>query len=1665
MIATETAKEYIKAAAVAKPTAEQLAGFSAPYRDLAEAIVQARYGRRVAGPHELLQRAFGSTNNVNPWKHEEGERLADLLFGSARGRYIKDIWELLDRLPYQTGYQRKPYRTRYTQQYGGDKLERLQSLYYDELGGLPLADQLRYDVYQGVYGADTSYLYAVALKGPEGAALRLLIDDIVNGEDEIGGVTRSIIKALLISEDPRDWSPVEKLLLAAQQQEGLRQMILEALDETSIGTLRHFIGVLLEHDLARFSSVVRAVDVWFGFGWEAPKQQTVRRLLELAVGMLDDPEVIANGLISTDNLERHLALWTTALTDVDAANIAAEAMLQDSDRAKRVLALRFMETTQRTRTSMRAWMEEHFGEDLEADCWLTYVQTAAGPLSDDLFDRMVARANGLPTAGEKIEGTVFNWQVTTVTPGTFYSYVLKHCTEGQLERLGVDISLLPANIRESYMRRLFPLHYRYAYQRQGTEIIPLDLSDAPWKKAVMLQAVSDRSQSVMYTGLCLVEAVTLEPEDMPVLAGLLSRKGKELRGGLIAAVLKSSPARIEELVPILLASNKVDQRLAGLEILAQLHADERMPELVDSAVASYRGRGAFSKNEQVFLDKFAPRIKTNGLENGFGVIDYGKLRLLMAPQPKFGAPGKKGLLSRVLDRGEKDPYLFANLVDRDKAVREVAKLVKLIRQHADYEYTLYGYSTLARVGLVGDIIASTIPVDEHPSATAVLNSLPLTEVWQTWHEQSGLNDFELYALINRRGKVLYRRIAPQFDAFYNHYRADFPGLNLGELDTYGQPLLPVLPLIGYLYDARADHPTMVQFATDIVEDAIVRLPETLRTTVEWKTDYGHVQTTHWTAAVKELLPTDSGGTLNVRFVGAADRTMLQRYDLEVYLQACLLNDRYPPTGPALPDASVRDRPGDISHWLPQDVHERGLIGDDDLLTQALHGRLIFQQLETNRYLTDPARERVRATARRIFDPLRERLLDVEQERGDLASVATPYTSELRTVEGSHRLLTVLQRLGKETLNRGYSYGGGGSKKDSFSALVKKSVPGPAEEVTTFVEHARQTKIAGKRWLEVAMYAPQWAPWIAELTELPALESAVWWFHAHASDRLSKEKETIVAQYSGIDGNDLRRGAIDITWFYEVYGSVGKANWKLLHDASKYISDGNGHRQVKLYSSILLGEVKLKETLAKIDKNRDQIYVRGLGLVPLSKRTPEKDTLNRYEYLQRYLAVSKQYGNQRQESERQAVEIALDNLARTAGYDDVTRFSWVMEAESTRKIMDAAVVEIDDVKVELYIDEVGKAQIGVERKGKLLKDVPAKLRKDKRIVTLKENKTHLRKQLSRTRKSLEQAMNAATLFPVAELADIYRHPIVQVMLDQLVLVTEDGSAAGFWKEDHLAAADGKFHSIAAGGKLRIAHPYDLFRGVSWDQYQKLAFDRQLRQPFKQIFRELYVVTADERETKLHSNRYQDHQIQPKKAVALLRGRGWTVSQDEGLQRVDHQRGIIATMYAAADWFTPADVESPTIEQVAFYDRRTRNYLPVDQIDPLLFSEIMRDIDLVVSVAHVGGVDPEASHSTLEMRAALARESARLFKLDQVTVKERFIIIENALGKFSIHLGSGVVNKQGLQLSILAVQSQHRGRVFLPFVDDDPKSAEIISKMRLIARDKEIKDPTILAQLAK
>ena len=187
-------------------------------------------------------------------------------------------------------------------------------------------------------------------------------------------------------------------------------------------------------------------------------------------------------------------------------------------------------------------------------------------------------------------------------------------------------------------------------------------------------------------------------------------------------------------------------------------------------------------------------------------------------------------------------------------------------------------------------------------------------------------------------------------------------------------------------------------------------------------------------------------------------------------------------------------------------------------------------------------------------------------------------------------------------------------------------------------------------------------------------------------------------------------------------------------------------------------------------------------------------------------------------------------------------------------------------------------------------------------------------------------------------------------------------------------------------------------------------------------------------------------------------------EAGLQKVYYRENIIATIYAMADWFTPADIEAPTLEYVQFYHRKTGDLIRIENVPDVIFSEVMRDVDLAVSVAHVGEVDPMTSYSTIEVRAALLKLTLPLFGLENVRVEGSHALVAGKRAQYSIHLGSGVVHQQGgTMLNVLPVHSQHRGKLFLPFADENPKTAEIISKVLLFAEDQKIKDPTILSQI--
>ncbi|HVT82348.1 MAG TPA: DUF5724 domain-containing protein, partial [Phycisphaerae bacterium] len=496
----------------------------------------------------------------------------------------------------------------------------------------------------------------------------------------------------------------------------------------------------------------------------------------------------------------------------------------------------------------------------------------------------------------------------------------------------------------------------------------------------------------------------------------------------------------------------------------------------------------------------------------------------------------------------------------------------------------------------------------------------------------------------------------------------------------------------------------------------------------------------------------------------------------------------------------------------------------------------------------------------------------------------------------------------------------------------------------------------------------------------------------------------LAQRTALDAEDLLDGAVDVAWFNRIHQDLGKKRWDALYGAARFAASGGGHIRAQLFADAMLGNVKSKDLTTRITTKRQQDPVRALGLLPLPA-DPEKaraEILKRYKTLQEFIRGSKQFGSQRQASEKRAAAIGMENLARTAGYADPIRLQWAMEAHACADLAAGPVtVGVDDVTVSLAIDSEGDPEIAIARKGKSLASVPAALKKNAKIEALFARKTDLKRSSSRMRSSLEQAMVRGDTFTPRQLADLLANPLLAPHLARLLFVGD--TLTGFPVDAGQALIDyaGHTHPITPSETLRLAHPRDLFDAKHWSDWQHDCFARERVQPFKQIFRELYLPTNTEREARDSSRRYAGHQVQPRQALALLTSRGWVHSPDMGVFKVFHDARLTAWLTFQEPFFTPAEIEGLTLEGVRFTTRdRKGEPVPLDAVPPRLFSEVMRDLDLVVSVAHRGGVDPEASASTIEMRANLLHETLALLNLENVRIQDSHALIKGKLANYTL-----------------------------------------------------------------
>ncbi|QHS58588.1 DUF4132 domain-containing protein [Chitinophaga agri] len=1590
------------------------------------------------------------------WEDEEAFNLLRFLFGEEHAVYVKHAWSKFRYQIYQTGSYRRSFRSpEKREMYLIHQLHFLKGVIFQSyLFGydtqytftcyhLSLPEQIICDHEHG-----TPYMYhiwAAALDLGNNEVFTTL-ENIIYNKEPVGKVSRNIIKALLLSDKPEAWELVAKLLLAAQRQEGLRQAVLEELDETSTGALKYMLKVIIDNKLTRFSAVVRALDVWAGLNWEAEKESAVKSFVEKAYTYLSDPSLIPAAIKSDNNADVYMALWAQGVYDIEKTLPYLLELMKGTDVEKRWLAQQFVNETRHPAVDMPVLFagieDEHLAVNGLAvriiERRVTFRSNYYDRNYPQLFDKLHAILQRSSVKEKAFANKPFHWMNGTYKRSEVLEAMLPLIKE-RSERLDTVMSYfddMELPVKSTLTRIILPGYTDYNWDERK-EVKPV----TGFQRTYCMRIIKERGEFLQTSAMRALTKIVLVAEEAVVLKELLKRKSSAMRSQIIGILMRQPDAILSGQLEDLLNGDG-EQRLAGLDIAIQLQQQQRLQSVITPLLETFRSRKSIPQKEAILLEQLSAdkQVVVYDNTNGYGLYDPAAITPVIAP-----ARDPEDYYNRCLAEG---PYGFTL---PEAAIREGLKeLYALFMEHADYEYEVAYYNNTREKVLLGNTMRSTMQTfDDALSPEERYATYPLSGLWKEWYEKSGFTARDLFILSDVTVQADYESftgvaiIARPHIPELNDYLPE--GMTNAHRYNWSNPLLQILKALAIIYPFTEREAYLLGAAANLFA---IYPEEVLK---------------HKSVEAYRYYACGDGWQDNSLLNWYLNRLSVRRLKDEEVARCWQLYNWRQFSG--LPENIRYSHP-------PLDIFcrafQQGLISESEMYRGILDGDNV-RVLSSRKEAKDEEGYFVRYPfLQPMFNRVREHLLDIELKRGDTATSVTDFAKEIQSLEGTQRFADILAGLGKTTLHKGYIYSSESENKQQlFSTMLKRCFPLATDTDEQFAAAMDRIKVTETRLLEAAVYAPQWQKLVSKYLGWKGLDAAIWWMHAHtktsAYAEQTAEAESEIARYSSVDVQDFKDGAVDKDWFLQAYKEIGTERWQKVYDAAKYISDGNGHRRARLYADVMTGSLKIREVTEKVRDKRDQDYLRMYGLIPLHKTNKEKDILDRYEYIQQFKKESKQFGAQKQASEATAIRIAMENLARNAGYADPQRLTWAMETKQVQTILSKETqVQYDDVLIGLIIDEDGEADVVAFKNDRKLASIPAKYKKDTKVLELLEFKKTLKEQFRRSRKALEDAMVKGDAFDGAELINLFTHPVIARHLEKLVFITDKGH--GFWTDGTLVPCKGKAVKISADDQIRIAHCIDLQQTVSWSGYQQYCFEKQIQQPFKQVFRELYLPMEEEMQEKAVSRRYAGHQVQPSKTVALLKTRGWKVDYEEGLQKVFHQQGFMVKMYAQANWFSPAEVESPVLETVIFHHIRTGQPVAFKDIDPRIFSEVMRDIDLVVSVAHAGGVDPEASHSTIEMRTVLLNETLRLFKLDNVTVSGHHAKIAGQYGNYSVHLGSAVVHQMpGRYLSILPVHSQQRGRLFLPFADDDPKSAELISKVLLLARDKEIQDPTILRQL--
>ena len=439
------------------------------------------------------------------------------------------------------------------------------------------------------------------------------------------------------------------------------------------------------------------------------------------------------------------------------------------------------------------------------------------------------------------------------------------------------------------------------------------------------------------------------------------------------------------------------------------------------------------------------------------------------------------------------------------------------------------------------------------------------------------------------------------------------------------------------------------------------------------------------------------------------------------------------------------------------------------------------------------------------------------------------------------------------------------------------------------------------------------------------------------------------------------------------------------------------------------------------------------------------------------------------------------------------------------------VAIADVKAVLKLLEDGKAGlIWKNSHGKLIKSAPAAVRKafPAEVRSVSALAKDLEQAYAVQRLRLEASfLTARTLKPGHWRDCFLNHPLLGRLGRKLIWtfkIDEGKTWSGMWCNGQVCDVEGQPLDISKADEVQLWHP--LSSGdAELKAWRERVFVSGVRQPFRQAFREFYQVTEAEQRSKTYSNRFAGVFLRQHQLSSLCKARGWEyrlMSTAFDSANLPTKRLAAFNMIAEFHVDLAADrdlslrssglneqsgtginlfVES---DQVCFY--RDGRQIDLLEVPAIVYSEIMRDVDLFTAVCAIGedenwcdygdrsaGIvcdpwNPVELSSVVALRAELlARALPHTSIADRCRIEKGKVIVRGELGTYHVSL----LWAQALLVKDNAVRSLRIPRKVLDAVpldlpsipvELDHRTEMVLRKAYVLAKDWEINAPELIRQ---